>query len=333
MNKNRRTYEFKGMEKIIAGVVQQYISGMTPEEIAGKLGKSRTLIGLYLKSAGVKTRKGGKRQYSLNEEYFEKIDDHGKAYWLGFLLADGNVHPEKRSVRIGLQASDSHHLERFLEFVESNSHVRYVTRRTKGVEHEVAGVTLCSAKMARDLIDAGWSDFKKKGDVRIVQAVPDEFKPSLMRGLFDGDGSFMKERATFIDAHLSVVFWFQEQLVRLGNIRRGLITPNPGETSYVVKWSGGERLCAIREFLYSTPGPFLQRKKDRASIFQIKVRTLEETAKQASIQDGKKWCPKCESRKAYELFSKNSRTLDGLYSVCKDCWNAASRKSYHERSF
>ena len=31
------------------------------------------------------------RKWKVNENYFEKIDSDDKAYWLGFMCADGNV--------------------------------------------------------------------------------------------------------------------------------------------------------------------------------------------------------------------------------------------------
>ena len=319
-----RTYNFSKQQDLVNLAVQEHANGSTTEEIAKKIGKSRITVFLYLKHAGISVKRGPKRSLSLQEDFFELINLHEKAYWLGFLLADGHI-PKNAMVRIELQVSDKHHLETLLKDVGSNSTVKFSQNTSKGTIHESARITLCSSKMKSDLILSGWEEFKKQGDCRIVQSVPDQFKPSLMRGLFDGDGCFMDERATFVDAHLPVVFWFQEQLIHFTQIRRAPIEPNPRGTSYVVKWSGGERLCTIRNFLYSTPGPFLQRKKDMANQYHVKVPTLEKTAKQKLIFDDMKWCPKCDTRKSRESFSRSSRAPDKSYHVCKTCW-------YHARS-
>lgn len=317
-----RTYKFHGKEETITEVVRLYESKKTTLEIATIIGKSRTLVCYYLKNAGIQTRKGGTRILSLQEDFFESIDSHEKAYWLGFLLADGHIPTAKRTIRLELKAFDREHISQFLKSVGSDSRIREAERRLKGVTNTSSWTILCSRRMAQSLISAGWNEFKKQGDCRIVQSVPDEFKPSLLRGLFDGDGCFMEERATFVDAHLSVVYWFQEQLVRLAGIRRAPVEPNPRGTSHIVKWSGGERLCRIRDFLYSTPGPFLQRKKDVACQYSVKVPSLEKTTEQSLISDGMKWCPKCEIRKNREQFSRSSRAPDKLYHVCKMCWNS-----------
>ena len=40
-----------------------------------------------------------KRKYNVNDNYFNKIDNEEKAYWLGFLLADGCIHERARQDR------------------------------------------------------------------------------------------------------------------------------------------------------------------------------------------------------------------------------------------
>lgn len=34
---------------------------------------------------------GNERSYALQEDYFDKIDTQEKAYWLGFIAADGCI--------------------------------------------------------------------------------------------------------------------------------------------------------------------------------------------------------------------------------------------------
>ena len=60
-----------------------------------------------------------KSKYYLNERYFEYIDSEEKAYWLGFLFADGFVNKDSY-VGIALQSSDYHHLEKFRDCIHSN---------------------------------------------------------------------------------------------------------------------------------------------------------------------------------------------------------------------
>ena len=55
--------------------------------------------------------------YKYNENFFEKIDSPRKAYWLGFLYADGCIASGKRSdIELSLQLSDKEHLQKFKIF-------------------------------------------------------------------------------------------------------------------------------------------------------------------------------------------------------------------------
>lgn len=53
--------------------------------------------------------------YHYNKEYFKQIDTPEKAYWLGFIAADGNVRKDLLKLRIELNIRDYHHLEKFRE--------------------------------------------------------------------------------------------------------------------------------------------------------------------------------------------------------------------------
>ena len=48
------------------------------------------------------------RKYPIDKEYFSKIDDEHKAYWIGFLMADG--YNSGKYIRIDIQ--DKGHLEK-----------------------------------------------------------------------------------------------------------------------------------------------------------------------------------------------------------------------------
>lgn len=39
-------------------------------------------------------------KYIQNDSYFEKIDNENKAYWLGFLYADGCVSEKSKKIKL-----------------------------------------------------------------------------------------------------------------------------------------------------------------------------------------------------------------------------------------
>ena len=64
-------------------------------------------------------------KYKYNKDYFNKIDTADKAYWLGFLYADGCVTQNKDHTIIDLSIVDYAHLLLFRDCVESNNNIRF----------------------------------------------------------------------------------------------------------------------------------------------------------------------------------------------------------------
>ena len=59
-----------------------------------------------------RSNKYNSRKYSLKESFFSKINSESKAYWLGFLYADGYV-SQGKNIGITIANSDRKHLEKF----------------------------------------------------------------------------------------------------------------------------------------------------------------------------------------------------------------------------
>ena len=97
--------------------VKEYLNGMSLREIAEKYHISRNNFSKYLKEHNIPIRnqKITSRKYYCNEDFFEKIDTEKKAYWLGFIMADGYVqsHNNGKYLCIGLKIEDKGHLEKF----------------------------------------------------------------------------------------------------------------------------------------------------------------------------------------------------------------------------
>lgn len=146
---------------------------------------------------GISAASRSSRQYSLDEHFFSNVDSESKAYWLGFITADGWV-SRGHELGIKLQRRDRDHLGKFLAAVKSDAAVqdqepttsRYVNR--VGAEVTIQGglssrVVVCSKKLVADLLALGVDSSKSKS------ALPWDGPPSLLpayyRGLVDGDGT------------------------------------------------------------------------------------------------------------------------------------------------
>lgn len=133
------------------------------------------------------------RKYQINDNIFDTLDSYEKAYWLGFIAADGSV--VKNTLRFMLKSEDSDHLEKFLKFSESNYPIGYCTSHYKDIESGVVNyfkacyVKITSENIVRSLSKYGIVSGKKYKDIDFLSYIPYVYKKNFIAGIFDGDGS------------------------------------------------------------------------------------------------------------------------------------------------
>ena len=102
-------------------IVKEYENGMTPYKMVKLIpelkGKRPSVIYGILKRLNVQVRnpivitdeqKLNRRKYSVNDNYFNVIDTEEKAYWLGFIYADGFISSLKSFAKaVSLSAVDT----------------------------------------------------------------------------------------------------------------------------------------------------------------------------------------------------------------------------------
>ena len=123
---------------------------------------------------------------------FEKIDTEEKAYWLGFLYADGSVGSKEDKIELGLAEKDLKHIEKFKTFMNINNKISY-REKTKSYR-----MSFRSAKCKQDLINKGC--IPKKSlilDFPNENQVPKHLIRHFIRGYFDGDGWFTNTESCF----------------------------------------------------------------------------------------------------------------------------------------
>jgi len=130
------------------------------------------------------------RKYEYNKLFFKIIDNEEKAYWLGFLYADGNV--SDREVRINLNSRDRNHLEKFLQSIEGNNTIEDGIQNSFGTITNYSRVSINSIEMIRDLTKLGC--IPRKSQILKYpneEQVPKYLINHFIRGYLDGDGSII----------------------------------------------------------------------------------------------------------------------------------------------
>jgi hypothetical protein len=211
-------------------------------------------------------------KYKYNKNYFEKIDSHEKAYWLGFILADGNLQDNRNkenksdnvSLRIRLSEIDKDHLEKFLRCLDSDKPVRIVKNYGKYKnQKDSALLELNSRKMVDDLKNKN-IETSKSCNEKPYYELDEQFLPSYILGIFDGDGSFTStknhefsifsstEVCDFIEKHLEnkldIKFIKRSSDHRCSDLKR-------------IRTRSKSNIIKIFNYLYSESLVYLERKK------------------------------------------------------------------------
>lgn len=132
----------------------------------------------------------------FNENVFDVIDSEEKAYWLGFLYADGNITTQVSNkchygINISLKGDDSGHLYKFLEFLQHKSpHVTISTITLNGKPFKRCKINISNKHMWQTLYNLGCAPKKS-----LTLQFPNKYIIAdrtlirhFVRGYWDGDG-------------------------------------------------------------------------------------------------------------------------------------------------
>lgn len=225
-----------------------------------------------------------RKKYVFCDNFFEDIDSETKAYWFGFVLADGCVLLDCRSpgLVINLQHGDKSHLELFLEDICSNHSIRL--RHNKSRNSVSVSLAIRSAKIANDLASHGCIPRKTWNPTRIT-GVADHLFVHFARGYFDGNGTIgFYTRKTRKKADGSpciepnwacfgsetILSFLKDGLSSILHIPTNNIRRRKG--CYILDTTCLDNICSLFESFYSTGNPCLHRKfiKWQAGISSLK---------------------------------------------------------------
>ena len=232
-------------------------------------------ISEILKKAGFKINPSGK--IDLNSDIFEVIDNEEKAYWLGFLYADGCVYKCSKGryrFELGLKESDLDHIQKFKDFIQSKHEIKY-RKNTKSYRIMFGDDKFCS-----DLIKLGCTE-RKSLTLKFpdFNQVPDKYLKHFIRGYVEGDGSFnVYARNNKKNCIFSLIGTkdFLSELSKRTNIP--IISYHKdkrhAENTFFISYSGN--FCyQILQFLYENSNVYLNRKYETYSKIKNMVENKE----------------------------------------------------------
>lgn len=147
--------------------------------------------GLYLQKST--------RYKEFDVDYFKIIDSEEKAYWLGFIYADGWVcfNEEKRRYDFGLSLAgkDHDHLMKFADAIGYKGKITKIEQRLKGYDKLYTSyrLDLHSKLFVKNLIAHGCVQ-NKSLVLKELPKIPSIYLTPFVRGYFDGDGTVYEQR-------------------------------------------------------------------------------------------------------------------------------------------
>lgn len=178
------------MRKVFNDVQLQFIKDNYEKMTYKEMSELELFNGLDSKQIRTKASTMGlKKNRQFDKRYFQNIDNSNKAYWLGFIYADGYI-TRKGELGIELQYSDEQHLQKLNTLIGG---VHKITRRQRNQKFngykyisDLASFRVFSVDMVSDLFKNGIDFNKTKSDI-FPKVSEDLFFP-FVRGFMDGDG-------------------------------------------------------------------------------------------------------------------------------------------------
>lgn len=246
---------------------------MSQAEIGKKLNRTKNAVQLKANRMGLKKPE----KYFYNYDFFECIDTEEKAYWLGFIYADGYIYQTKSNSELGieLKKSDINHLKKFNKSLNGN--IEVITRDrndNRGFKHieGTCSIRVYSKKMVQDLMKQGIY-LRKSGKIKFKPLLSKDLTIAFIRGFFDGDGCIVRDKkrkclsANFTnvskDFLLSLREWLYQEIgvssyIFEEKMREGVITNTKPVYRLYIK--GLENCYVFCSSLYNNATIYLDRK-------------------------------------------------------------------------
>lgn len=234
-----------------------YENGMRSGKLMKKYPVSRSTIHKTLKNQGCHLEN---RVYSINEDYFNEPLNEEKAYWIGFLLADGSV-SDNGELCLPLQEGDIGHLQKIKKALQSEHPICRPFTPNEFV------LRINSVKIAHSL--KKFEIFPRKTGKYSFPELPSKFHCPFLRGYIDGDGSLgefeYRSRKYFFFSILGTPIFLEKARMIISNklsIRIPTIYAERGVS--VIAWRSRNDVLRLVKFFYKNSETHLDRKFKRA---------------------------------------------------------------------
>ena len=233
----------------VAYIINKYLNeNYTLKQLGKEFNCSYPTIRNLLNKHKIKSR-GNKQGYPRDEFYFNKINTEEKAYWLGFLYADGCVHSNNYEISVNI--TDREHVEKFKTAIKAFNHsiIEIQDKRFQNAK-TLYQFSIKDKQLHQDLIK--WGCIPQKSLlINKIPNIPRDYVSHFLRGYFDGDGSLHYLQST---NNYRISFIGTKDF--LNDIQKELQTnvslqSNIAGKAYVLQIAGRKQVERILNYLYN----------------------------------------------------------------------------------
>jgi len=246
-------------------IIQMYNTGLSCQKIADQLKCSEAYVNKKLRELNIVKRTNSVyKKRNFNDHFFDNIDNEEKAYWLGFLYADGCVQNKKTGQKlISLAVKDKEVIDKFIKSINGD----FKTKTYK----DVHVVHLTSVIMFNALVKLGC--IPRKSLVLKFPELRKDLIHHFIRGYFDGDGTVYTyhpknyNKTTTIYNSIGIGICgtqeFLESISREVSTNQAKKDKRKENNIWYLSFSGSKKAKTFYEYLYKDATVCLTRKKDK----------------------------------------------------------------------
>lgn len=270
----------KYLDKFDTTFVQNKLDeGLTIRMLSDIIGIPEKRLSEMLKHFNIPVKNKGVT-HIINHHYFDEIDTEEKAYFLGFLVADGCLTKEIRrsgntSKRISFCNSiwDKSVIEKFRDAVAPSVEVKWVNRSTNSViRRDQCSFKFTSEHMFDTLVEKYKIYERKTYDTNFKMPELGILTRHFIRGFMDGDGSYYKNSLGFVFTSLTFLEQIENFFEGIGfTTRRYIIKGKTTQYYRLIINVNKNNIQTIYDTLYKDCSICLDRKRIK---FENKIKTL-----------------------------------------------------------
>jgi hypothetical protein len=207
------------------------------------------------------------KRKKFNEDYFEIIDTPEKAYFLGFIFADGclidNPKEYRYKLNIKIHNKDEEILKKFISLLDSEVEIWRSNHR------DISEIGFSSKKMINDLKNLGLH--QNKTYTIDYPNIDENLERHFLRGYFDGDGCIRINKderdnskrgdLRIVGGSVNFIETLNKRMSKLFGVNLNKLYGPKNKEYKFVGWAGMSDIEKIYYGFYSETDLFLNRKK------------------------------------------------------------------------